>query len=857
MSVAELLAPAGNATALHAAVSAGADAVYVGLRSFNARRGAENFTVGAFEEACEYAHLRGVRIYVALNTLVHDSEVSDVIKYARKAYLSGADAFIVQDIGLAYEISRLLPEAHLHISTQMNIHNAAGIRAVARLGAHRVTLARELSIDEIAHLVDIASEWGIEVEIFAHGALCVCYSGQCLFSSMVGCRSANRGMCAQACRLAYTLHCSDSPDSEISTPGDFLLSPKDLSSVDLLGELCSVGVAALKIEGRMKSSEYVYSVTGVYRKLLDRIENLNAADSFDNNTSLQKPSCGSEEQSNKYAVDKHSREKLEVAFSRGLTTAYFEGKRGNEMMSYMRPNNRGQFIGRVQAVEEKYVVISSGCNLVEGDIIEFWTKRGHSALTVRSIFLNDNGLYKIAMDECKHKPRIGDRVFRVRSADAVFVDDKFRPSVPLVGYARLQRGEPLLIEFRPAIQSEIRDKISDDADSDEIRTSLNISRRIEEHFKSGLPYGRSVGEPVEQARTKAVTAEEISEHINRCGGTPFNIIHLDIDLDEDVGIAFSQIHKCRSDALASLSMHMLERSKSRSLEQINPRTLSAPLQPNTTFIAALVSNSDQAQAALLGGAQKLYINALSLFEDDLLLSDYPENSVVVMPAVSHDLCGLSRESLLNINVWDKLKPHSTVVAENLSDIQKCVELGIDFEVGSHVPVINELSLEVIKTFGAKRLWLSFELTLSQIKKLAQKSPVELGITIGGAQELMVCEHCLLMSQGECDRMCLTCDRRKKRYILRDSKGYEFPLTSDILGRSHLYNSVSLDNVAVIGDLIDAGVTSFLIDAQLMSSRETRQAVHRLQKALEIFYTNKGKVDKLPQTTSGHLFRGVS
>ena len=194
----ELLAPAGNAAALRAAVRGGADAVYLGLDSFNARRGADNFTLETLADACAYAHLRGVRVYVTFNTAVLPSEVARALETVRQAYRAGADAFIVQDIGIASEISRALPEARLHISTQMNTHNAAGIEAAAKLGAQRVTLARELSVLEIAHLAEVADGYGMEVESFAHGALCVCYSGQCFMSSLIGGRSANRGLCAQA-----------------------------------------------------------------------------------------------------------------------------------------------------------------------------------------------------------------------------------------------------------------------------------------------------------------------------------------------------------------------------------------------------------------------------------------------------------------------------------------------------------------------------------------------------------------------------------------------------------------------------------------------------------------------------------
>ena len=242
----ELLAPAGNMACLHAAVQAGADAVYLGAGHFNARRGADNFTFDDLAQACDYAHLRGVKIYLTLNTIVLPSEVEDALELARQTYRCGVDAFIVQDIGIALELRRILPDCEVHVSTQMNTHTEDGIQAAAALGASRVTLARELSFEEIAQLSQVARDLGMEVEVFAHGALCICYSGQCFMSSMVGGRSANRGRCAQACRLPYTLH-NVALRKTLDASGEHLLSPKDLCTIDVLPELIEAGATSLKI----------------------------------------------------------------------------------------------------------------------------------------------------------------------------------------------------------------------------------------------------------------------------------------------------------------------------------------------------------------------------------------------------------------------------------------------------------------------------------------------------------------------------------------------------------------------------------------------------------------------------------
>ena len=249
----ELLAPAGDMECLYAAVAAGADAIYVGGKRFGARAFAKNFEMDELALAVRYCHLHRVKLYVTLNTLIEDREMADAVEYAASLYRIGVDALIVCDVGVIKEIRRCVPELELHASTQMSLHNTLGVKAAAELGVSRAVLARELSLDEIRSAVDNSP---LEIEVFLHGALCVCYSGQCLFSSMVGGRSGNRGECAQPCRLPYN-------------GGKYPLSLKDLSLADHIPSLIESGVTSLKIEGRMKSPDYVYTVVGIYRRLLD------------------------------------------------------------------------------------------------------------------------------------------------------------------------------------------------------------------------------------------------------------------------------------------------------------------------------------------------------------------------------------------------------------------------------------------------------------------------------------------------------------------------------------------------------------------------------------------------------------
>lgn len=294
----ELLAPAGNAAALHAAVQSGADAVYIGGPMFNARHSADNFSVADIKNYADYCHIYGVDVHAALNTLIKEKELDALVNYAYELNDAGVDALIVQDIGAAEIIKKAIPDMTLHGSTQMTVTSLEGVRYLEDMGFSRVVLARELSEKEIEYICRNARA---EIEVFVHGAICMCYSGQCLMSSILGGRSGNRGRCAQPCRLPYELTANG-----VTEESGCLLSPKDMALINELKRLREIGVKSLKIEGRLKSAEYVSAVVGIYRKYLD-------------NT---KPVSGEDMQ------------ELKDAFSRsGFTDGYFKGRLGKDMMS--------------------------------------------------------------------------------------------------------------------------------------------------------------------------------------------------------------------------------------------------------------------------------------------------------------------------------------------------------------------------------------------------------------------------------------------------------------------------------------------------------------------------------------------
>lgn len=713
----ELLAPAGNREAFEAALAAGADAIYLGAGSFNARRNADNFDIDDLCAACRDAHLRGACVYLTANTLVFPGEMDDVLSMVTDAAEAGIDAAIVQDVGLMSVLRRELPELELHASTQMNVRGKRGIELAARLGCSRVTLARELSIEKVAELAEL----GVDLEVFVHGALCICQSGQCLLSSLIGGRSANRGLCAQPCRLPYRL--VDADGRKLADEGQYLLSPRDLCGIEMIDRLIEANVASLKIEGRMKSPEYVSTVTAIYREAIDRAWEDVAS----------------------YEVEPDAKDTLAEAFNRGFTQGYLAGERGNDMMGYRRPNNRGVAVGRVTGYSAGKVKLAASTDISVGDLLEFWTSKGRVTYTVES---SDTLKGETKYLGVREPVSVGDRVFRVRSAKLA-ADAQERTEagmkIPVSIDVHMRKGEPLEITVHDGAGHE----------------------------------ARALGPIVEEARTKSVTREDVIDHVGRLGATPFACEAWTVELDEGVGIGFSALHKTRTAALEAFEEALLEES---------------------------------AKPALRAGSVDI--------------TRVPDHS--------------------------DMAPFATVIRFDDTNIACTLE---QFEPGCSIgPRMYATNVEAIRTWaalGASFVWLSPELTLHQMKLLADESPLPLGVIVIGSQELMVSDHCFLMAQGPCDERCGTCERRATPCFLEDRKGYRFPVTTDLRGCGHIYNAVPLDVAHAIGDLLRAGIRGFAVDATLMTEGEAEHALNRVRSGL-----NGTKVAKLPATTTGHLFRPV-
>lgn len=793
----ELLAPAGSPDALVAAVNNGADAVYLGLRELNARRGAANFDLDGLASACRFAHLRDARVYLTANILIMPEEMADALAMIDAAWAAGIDAVIVQDLGLLRVLRQALPDVRLHVSTQMNTHDPATAAVLAGLGVSRITLARETSLPEIAAIAEASS---VEVESFVHGALCFCYSGQCLMSSVIGGRSANRGMCAQPCRLAYELV---SEDGAVTTSGKHLLSPRDMAGIAHLPQLIGAGVAALKIEGRMKAPEYVAVVTRVYRDALDRA----MADPDD------------------FAVTAGEWELLEEAFSRGFTDEYLLGKADNDMMSYSRPNNRGVPVGRVTGSSEGRVEVSLERALDSEDTIEFWTGRGRSAQRVGPMGVDGatrmnapaGAVVQLGVESGVAK---GDRVFRV--ANAAMLEAARRTFVgaavadarptPVDLHVRLAVGEPVTV------------------------------RAVAGQFEASAQ-----GPIVEAARTKAITADEVVEHVGRLGGSGYAVDSWDIDLEHDVGIGYSALHHARRAALEALDEARLAGWSDRTTHTpALPSPGARSRRTRSVELVVSVPDDDVAREALSAGATRVLRRVSAANEAGPL----PEGATPLLSRVSH-------EHELPVLLEHARAARSATVG-TLGLLVSAARDGNRIEADWPLNVANSWTAAALSDLGASLVWASPELSGRRLSALVEASPVPVGTLVAGRMELMVTEHCVLQAAGECSHRCLTCPRRAHAWLLRDQKGYEFPVMTDATGRSRIYNSVPLDLTRALDEVVATGVSAVRVEITVESAEETRRLVSGVADALARVLAGGSPPSQAltSVTTSGHFFRGV-
>ena len=863
----ELLAPAGSRESLIAAVEAGADAVYLAGSQFGARAYADNFDEEALTEAIRFAHLRGVHIHVTVNTMVLDEELDDVRRYLQFLEKIGADAALVQDLGVAKIAREYAPNLPLHASTQMTIHNVQGARAMEALGFSRVVLSRELSLPEIREIV---AGTNAEVETFTHGALCVCYSGQCLMSSMIGGRSGNRGCCAQPCRLPYTLVDVAGEDILGNTAGNFLLSPKDLNTLNLLPELVDAGVSSLKIEGRMKKPEYVATVVKTYRAALDRI--------------LAK-------QDTPPTQEEHDR--LAQIFNRDFTTAYLEGRPGRAMISDRKPNNRGRLAGRIisydKAARRATLHLASDLN-VDDDLV-IWVKVG-GRVTSRVQDMQDAERRAIDHAETGQDVTIHmqntvhphDRVFKVYDVRLMTEAKKYYTSgapirrIPVDIQVTARLGQPLSVSMT-------------DADGHHTSASTEF-----------------LGEP---AKKRPLTEETVRKQIDRLGTSVFALRHLETAIDDGVMFPMSEINKARQKAVELLESARLQDfdrpSKNKAsrvcqppsqregdreavvgvskVRSINPSD--CHLRRNTTSpsLELVVSTDtlDQTKSALSAGADAILFGGDSYRHEALGPQRYEEALRLVRDAGKRIYFNTPRivrsehfpQVQAVLEAAQSLSPDGVYV-QNIGMLSAARSMGLPVCTDSSLVVANHETLAFFAAQGVRSVTLSPELTLEQVRRLADISPLPLECIVHGPLELMVSEYCVLGSflgtsekseKGKgnpsagvpgCTMPCV-----RGRYALRDRKSIDFPIVCDQFCHMHILNSRPLSMLPHVPAFRSAGIARIRIDGRSYTPQALASIVRNYARVLGMsegaFAAVIDKITALEgkDFTRGHYFRGVA
>ncbi|MDD5472985.1 MAG: DUF3656 domain-containing protein [Candidatus Methanoperedens sp.] len=767
----ELLAPVGSKEALIAAIENGADAVYFGGKLFSARQYASNFTREELEWAIDYAHIRGVKAYVTVNTLIKNSELEEACEYLQFICNIGADAVIVQDLGILKLIREKLPQLPIHASTQMTIHNVEGVKFLQERGVKRVVLARELSLDEIRR---IKSETNIEIETFVHGALCFSYSGQCLLSSMIGGRSGNRGYCAQPCRKKYILNKAEG----------YLLSPKDLNMSEHIGALVKAGIDSFKIEGRMKRHEYVAGVVRVYRKLID----------------------GYSEASAGFRVTEDEKHTLLQLFNRGFTTGYFFGNPGSKLMSREYPHNIGTEVGTVTGYDyrKKLLSLYLKAPLRVGDGIG---TGGGDGIAVRSMYANNQ---------------------RVSAAGSGLVKIPFD--------IEIDKGSAVFKTYDSRLMASLETK-----SIRKIPVKMSVKARIGEPVELCINDGKNEivvhGGLVSRAESKPVSKDSIASQLKKLGNTVFEAQDITFDLGENIFIPVSELNELRRRAVAGLETERTQKWKRRcNKPEIASEKRSAEVKP---ILAVNTSSIEGFEAAVDGGADIVYIGGEVFRNDEVEKKDYDyaieyghkhgASVFINTPRILKEIKDLNTD----------LDPDGFLVS-NLGVLYNLHGLNKPIVIDYPINIFNMLTMNYLLNYS-QRVTLSPELTLDDIRTLTPYGATE--CIVHGFFPLMVSEHDLvgsLFSGGAKDA------------LLKDEKGFAFPVKTDMHGRTYVMNSRELCMLEYVPEIIDSGVSCLRIEAGMYDAVKTREITRAYREAMD---SRRGR-DCEGEYTTGHYFRGV-
>ena len=814
----ELLAPAGDWDCLKAAVENGADAVYFGLERFNARLRARNFSEDDLPGVIQFLHRRGVKGYVTFNTLVFSDELADAEQHLRAIISAGVDAAIVQDIGICRLIRSISPDFPIHASTQMTITSLRGLEFARQAGCNLVVLARECSIREIKQIQaaqsppasdPLAAHPAMPLEVFVHGALCVAYSGQCLTSESLGGRSANRGECAQACRMPYALF-SDGAEVPL---GDrkYLLSPQDLAGVEVLPELIAAGVRSLKIEGRLKSPEYVANITRIYREAIDR-------------NGAGQASIG---QGLIARAEAQTRYEMEMAFSRGLSTGWLNGIDNQRLVHGRFAKKRGVFLGEITSIATQTVRIRLAAPVQAGDGVVF--ESGHSEDQEQG-----GRLYEVRPE--------GDGAWLAFGREAI-------------DFSRLKPGDKIYKTSDPRLEGRLRRTFTNEKPIFRRPVRFSVYGQAGRPLKlvasddAGQSAARESALLLQPAARHPLTAALLQEQLSRLGGTEFFLDDLDNFLRGEVMLPLSELNRVRRETVEALR---LERARGRKWElhstpatdlEALPRKEMMPKGPDKdpAELIVLVRNLAQLEAVLACGIRTVYCELEDLKKYGEAVSRFRawhHGSAGTAPTGEPAAIFLAPPRIFKMGEeWTARLIQSAgadgILARNYDHLQLFAgERWIgDFSLN----IANHLAAQYFReAYGLERLTISYDLNLRQVEALLLRAPPAwFEVTIHQHMPMFHMEHCVFcafLSSGtdytNCGR---PCDRHALE--LRDRVGARHPVKADAGCRNTVFNARAQTGAEYFERLSRLGLRKFRLEFLEEEPAQVRATIRQYQRLM--------------------------
>lgn len=807
----ELLAPAGGLEQLKAAIYNGADAIYFGGEKFSARANATNFSKDNIIIARRLTKKHNVKLYCAINTLIFNNELEEAINYIGFLDKVGIDALIIQDIGLMKQVREYFPMMEIHSSTQLSIQNSYGLEFLKELDVKRAVLPRESSLNDII----LMNKVGIELEAFVHGAICICFSGQCLMSSMIGGRSGNRGACAQPCRLKYSI--IDYKSKDVLCENASYLSPKDMMLLNSVDKLIAAGVKSFKIEGRMKTPEYVATIVKYYRNAID------------------KALVGE-----KYNISEEENQEIAQVFSRDFTDSYLFAKSGKDMMNVNKPNNRGVLVGRVQNFKDGKVSVLLKNSLEIGDKVSFWT-------TVA-------GRVNISVDRIQK--------------DGIFVERANGKDVVILDIPKRVNKDDRVFKTESAFNKKIIEEQINTFNQDEmiplnIKIVGKIGNKLTMEFSDGDGFTSKVTSDIilEEAIKYPLNEESLRSQM-RLGETIYFLNKLEMNVD-NIMAPKSILNNMRREAIEDL-LKQREKMYNFSYIVINDKILDSCIDEDLIIkkrpkIGVVVESIDKIKNLLIRDVDYIYYPLINFKFIGSMILDFinyvktlseEQKEIIVI-----DLPRFIREDDLPfvLSQIDMVKPHISSFRANTADqIRMLKDLGVRNVHGSSgLNVVNSIAYDFYKNkMELVELELSKELNIGQLYDLCKDAQ----LTIYGITELMVMEHCLIGSEIG-PKKCLD-----KIYALKDRIDIEFPILIDTLGKNHIINSRILMIIDELTILKEIGYSSFMLNF-IMTDNE------KMMDVLDIYISvirNNKNISKakdeifslVSNFTKGHFNRGI-